>query len=100
MNKAGHISASERPLKVLTLLCIVLIAVVGVVQVTHVHSDESKIPSHECSMCAVAHAGILNNIVSPPTPLFVETTLVIVHEPISITSEFVSSYRIRPPPAV
>ena len=51
-------------------------------------------------MCAVAHSGILNTIVSPPTPFIVETTLILVPEPVSKSSEFVCSLHIRPPPAV
>lgn len=100
MKIAGHNSHGESYLKVTASLCVLLVVFVGAVQAVHVHTDDSSVPSHECTMCAVAHAGILNTIVSPPAPIFVETTLVLVFEPISKTSEFVSSLHIRPPPAV
>src|SRR5580698_8881632 len=95
-----HAWRHESHLKVLALLCALLVSLVGVVQATHVHSESSKLPSHECSMCSVAHAGVINNVVCPPVPLFVRTTLVVISDPISRSSEFVSSLHIRPPPAV
>lgn len=98
LSRAAYITQSERRLKILALLCVLLAVFVAAVQAVHVHTDDSNIPSHECTMCAVAHAGILNTTVSPPAPLFVETTLALVFEPISKTSEFVSSLHIRPPP--
>lgn len=90
----------EPYVKVLAVLCVLLVALVGAVQATHVHPENSKLPSHECTMCSVAHAGVLNNIVSPPVPLFVQTVFVVVFDPVSKSSEFVSSLHIRPPPAV
>ena len=87
-------------MKVLAVLCVLLVALVGGIQASHVHTDNSKLPSHECSMCSVAHAGVINNIVGPPTPSFVRTVLVVASDPISRSLEFVFSLHIRPPPAV
>ena len=72
--------------RALSLVCVFALAFAGFVQATHVHAENSKLPSHECSMCSVAHAGVLNNVVCPPVPLFVRTVLVIVSDPVSPSS--------------
>jgi hypothetical protein len=86
--------------KIIAVISISLVLLVSAIQATHVHTEDSKIPSHECTMCSVAHAGILNHVIPPPAPLFVQTSPVVVSEPISNASGFVSSLHIRPPPAV
>jgi len=85
---------------VLSLLCIGLVAFIGVVQAVHVHADNSKLPSHECSICSVAHAGVLSSAVYRPVPVFVRTVLSASPEVARKSFGFVSALRIRPPPAV
>lgn len=99
MKTTGHTARYKASVKLVPVLCVLLVVLVGVVQATHVHTENSKLPSHECSMCSVAHAGVLNNVVCPPVPVFVRTVLVVVSDPIAKSSEFVSSLHIRPPPA-
>jgi hypothetical protein len=97
---SGYKSRKGTAVAALSLLCVLLVTFVGVVQAVHVHSDNSKLPSHECSVCSVAHAGILSSTVYRPAPLFVRAALVVVPEAARNSLGFVSSLRIRPPPAV
>ena len=85
--------------RTLSLLCVFLIAFVGVVEVVHVHPANSRISSHECSICAVAHAGVLNKKQYRPAPVFARVNVVIQSEVTSKSSGFTHSQRIRPPPA-
>ena len=85
--------------RTLSLLCIFLIAFVGVVEVVHVHPANSKISSHECSICAVAHSGVLSKKQYRPAPVFGRITLVTPSEVTTKSSGFTHSQRIRPPPA-
>jgi hypothetical protein len=84
----------------LSLLCILLVTFTGIVQAVHVHADNSKLPSHECSVCSVAHSGVLSSAVYRPAPLFVRTVVTASPERTRSSFGFVSSLRIRPPPAV
>src|ERR1700674_1922486 len=84
----------------LSLLCILLVTFVGVVQAVHVHTDSSKLPSHEWSICSVAHSGVLSSTVHRPAPLFVRTVLMVSPDVVCKSSGFVFSLRIRPPPTV
>ena len=84
----------------MSLLCVLLVAFVGVVQAVHVHSDNSKLPSHECSVCSVAHSGVLSTAVYRPFDLFVRAVLTVSPEVARKSSGVIFSLRIRPPPTV
>jgi hypothetical protein len=86
--------------RALALLCVLFVGFIGFVQANHVHSDDSRLPSHECSVCAVAHAGVLHQLTYRPLTVFVRTIRVVVAEASPKASEFSSSLYIRPPPAV
>ncbi|SRR5580704_10332772 len=86
--------------KVLALACVLLVTFVGVVQAVHVHSENSKLPNHECSVCSVAHSGIIGHAFYRPAPVFARTVLFVAPDPVSKSSSFVSSLHIRPPPSV
>jgi hypothetical protein len=81
-------------------MCILLVTFTGIVQAVHVHTDNSKLPSHECSICSVAHAGVLSTSVYRPATVFVRTVLTTSPDAVCKSFGFVSSLRIRPPPAV
>jgi hypothetical protein len=95
----GYKSRKDTSILALSLLCILLVAFTGIVQAVHVHTDNSKLPSHECSICSVAHAGVLISTVYRPVPLFVRRVLVASPQVEHSSFGFVSSLRIRPPPA-
>jgi hypothetical protein len=81
-------------------MCILLVAFTGVVQSVHVHSDNSRLSSHDCSICSVAHAGVLSSAVYRPVPVFVRQILFVPPDLVRNSSGFVFSLRIRPPPTV
>jgi hypothetical protein len=80
--------------------CILLVTFVGVVQAVHVHTDNSKLPSHECSICSVAHSGILTSAVYRPVPVLVRSVLMLSPEAIGNSFGVIFSLRIRPPPTL
>jgi hypothetical protein len=77
---------------------VLFVAFIGFVQANHVHSDDSRLPSHECSICAVAHAGVLQQLTYRPLIVFVATTSVTIHEVAARSFDGSSSIYIRPPP--
>ena len=95
-NKPGR----DKSLVRLSWLCVLLVAFIGFVQATHVHTDNSKIPSHECTICSVAHSGALTSTVYRPAPVLVRTALAVSPEVVSKSCLVVFSLYIRPPPAV
>ena len=84
--------------KNLSLLCVLLVVFAGFVQAVHVHSQDSKLPSHECSVCSVAHAGVIAQAVYRPVPVFVRSARVVLPEVPVKSSDSVFTIHIRPPP--
>ena len=93
MNRKG------RGIRLLHVLCVLLVAISGFAQAIHAHPENSKLPSHECSFCSVAHSGVITSAVYRPAPVFVRTVLLVVPDAVSKSSGFVSSLHIRPPPS-
>jgi len=85
--------------RLLSLACILLVAFAGFAQAVHVHSEGSKLPSHECSICSVAHAGVLGTSIFQSAPLVGHTVLAALPKAVFRSSGFVFFLRIRPPPA-
>jgi hypothetical protein len=73
-------------------------AFTGFVQASHVHSDDSKIAGHDCSICPIAHAGVLSSANYEPTPVFIRTSVITPPTQISKSSDFILTVHIRPPP--
>ena len=86
--------------RALALLCVLFVGFTGFVQANHVHSSGSQLPGHECSVCAVAHAGVLHQATYRPLPVFVRSTQLVIAEATPKSSSFSFSLYIRPPPAV
>jgi len=84
----------------LSLLCVLLILLAAAAQVNHVHPDNSKTASHECSICSVAHSGAFVNAVYQPVPVFVPSVLAPRPQELLKPFFFVSHLYIRPPPSV
>jgi hypothetical protein len=72
-------------------------AFTGFVQVSHFHPDGSKLPGHDCSICPIAHAGVLSSANYEPTPVFVRTFFVAVTADSTESSELTFTLHIRPP---
>jgi len=86
--------------KLIALAGVLLVLFSGFAQAIHVHPEDSKLPSHECSLCSVAHSGAVVSVAYQPSPEFVPAPLFVAPEALHQSSGFVFSLRIRPPPAV
>jgi len=85
--------------RAVSVLCIALVCVMGTLQATHSHSENSTASHHTCSICATAHAG-LNTQTAASAPMLATAALassVTEDSPIfrPATAQF-----IRPPPAL
>jgi len=97
---SGYKLRKDKSVAALSLLCILLISFTSIVQAVHVHTDDSKLSTHECSICSVAHSGVLISALYRPVPLSVRTQVTSPTEGTRRSFGFVSSLRIRPPPSV
>ncbi|HEY1799718.1 MAG TPA: hypothetical protein VGG46_02190 [Terriglobales bacterium] len=91
----------EWHIKSLVLMCVLIVAFVGFVQAVHVHTDNSKVSTQDCTICSVAHSGVIQSVSVSPIPVFHRIVAAlqlpkIFHQ----SSGYVFSLRIRPPPAV
>src|SRR5271157_4336898 len=81
------------------LLSVALVCVMGTVQATHSHPENSTTCPHACSICATAHAG-LNTQTVASAPVLATAALAIPAAAISPTFRLVTTQFIRPPPAI
>ena len=80
------------------MLAVALMCVIGTLQATHSHSENSATSRHTCSICATAHAGL--SIQAPAAaPILVTAVLAILVAEASPIFRPVTTQFIRPPPA-
>lgn len=91
VNRGGFVRA-------VSVLCIVLVCVMGAVQVTHSHSENSGTSHHTCSICATAHA--VNTQTVGSAPVLATTVLAIPVAELFVIFRPVATQFIRPPPAL
>lgn len=84
--------------KVVCVLCVALVCVMGTVQATHSHSENSTTSHHACSICATAHVG-LNTQTVASAPVLATTVLAISVAEASAIFRPATTQFIRPPPA-
>jgi hypothetical protein len=82
------------------LFCVLLVFLTSFIAVAHFHANDSAVPDHACSLCALAHAGVAVNSVAAPAPVFSPTVLTELPATTPHSLLFVSSHYIRPPPQV
>ena len=80
------------------VLSIALVCVMGTVQATHSHPENSTTSHHTCSICATAHAG-LSTQTAASAPVLVTAALAILVAEVSAVFRPVITQFIRPPPA-
>jgi hypothetical protein len=80
------------------VLSIALVCVMGTVQATHSHPENSTTSHHTCSICATAHAGISTQTAAS-APVLVTAALAILVAEVSVIFRPVITQFIRPPPA-
>ncbi|HKM47660.1 MAG TPA: hypothetical protein VJX69_08730 [Terriglobales bacterium] len=81
------------------VLCIALVCVMGTVQATHSHSENSATSHHTCSICATAHAGVSTQTVASAPVLATVALASFVAEASPIFRPVTTPF-IRPPPAL
>ena len=80
------------------VLCVALVCVMGMVQATHSHPENSATSHHTCSICATAHVGVKTAPVAS-APVLVTTALASSVAEVSLIFRPVTTQFIRPPPA-
>jgi hypothetical protein len=80
------------------VLCIALVCVMGTVQATHSHPENSTTSHHTCSICATAHAGLSTQTVAS-APVLVTAVLASSVSEVSLIFRPATTQFIRPPPA-
>ena len=90
-NRSGFVRA-------VCVLSVALVCVMGTVQATHSHPENSTTSHHNCSICATAHAG-LSTQTPASTPVLATAVLAVLVAEVSPIFRPVTTQFIRPPPA-
>ena len=90
-NRGGFVRAK-------CLLSVALVCVMGTVQATHSHPENSTSSHHTCTICATAHAGLNTHPVASAPVLATAALATSVSETSAIFRPAVTQF-IRPPPA-
>jgi len=80
------------------VLSVALVCVIGTVQATHSHPENSTTSHHTCSICATAHAG-LNTETVVSAPVLAMAVLAVPVAEVSPIFRPLTTQFIRPPPA-
>jgi hypothetical protein len=81
------------------LLAVALVCVMGTVQATHSHPENSATSHHTCTICATAHVGLSTAPVAS-APVLATATLAIAVAEVAPVFRPVTAQFIRPPPAL
>ena len=98
----GMLKVSDSPgifVRAACVLCVALMCVMGTVQATHSHPENSTTSHHSCSICATAHVG-LNTQTVVSTPVIVTAALASPVAAVSLIFRPSTTQFIRPPPAL
>ena len=90
--------SGTRGYRAVALCCVLLIALTGFVAAVHTHANDSGLPNHSCSICALAHAGVAPTQVASALPVFAGSALFQASEQAPLSLLLVPSQFIRPPP--
>src|SRR5258707_14034397 len=82
------------------VVCVVLVLFIGFVAAVHSHPNASRAPERACSVCALAHAGVVPVALSAPVPVFARSALYVTRADSPRSLLLVSFLYIRPPPVV
>jgi hypothetical protein len=91
-NRGGFVRA-------VCVLCVALVCVMGMVQATHSHPENSTTSHHTCSVCATAHVG-LNTQTVGFAPVLATAVLANLVSEVFLTFRPATTQFIRPPPAL
>lgn len=97
---SSDLRTPTRAYRAAAVVCVFLIVLVGFVAAVHFHSDSGTAADRACSVCALAHAGVLPAELHSQLLIFVPTQISQAAEPALASLLSVSAHSIRPPPAV
>ena len=100
MRQSQHSRITRLAQRAGTLLCLVLVLLASLVAVAHVHLKAQNTQDRSCSICALAHSGVVPTAVSSPSLAFASTALALARCEQVHSLLLGSSLYIRPPPAV
>src|SRR6266436_9622415 len=75
MLRAVHPRALTLASRASALACVWLVLFIGFVSAVHSHPQASRTPERSCSVCALAHAGVVPVAVSAPAPVFASSAV-------------------------
>jgi hypothetical protein len=85
-------------IRAVCVLSIALVCVMGTLQATHSHPENSTASHHTCSICATAHAGLKTQTVAA-APVLATFVLASPAAEVSLIFRPATAQFIRPPPA-
>ena len=84
--------------RLVSLVCVVLLLVMGTAQAVHSHPDETKAPRHTCSICSTPNAK-LNTAEVSLAPVIVASPLADIETSTPRIFRPATVHFVRPPPA-
>jgi hypothetical protein len=100
MNTAAYSRALTLARRASAVVCVVLALFIGFVAAVHSHPDNSRADDRACSVCALAHAGVVPVAFTAPVPVFANYALHLTRAASPRSLLLVTSLYIRPPPVV
>jgi len=100
MNTSANPHALIMARRASAVVCVLLVLFIGFVAAVHSHPDNSRADERGCSVCALAHAGVVPVVLAAPVPVFASYALYVTRADSPRSLLFVSSLYIRPPPVV
>ena len=100
MNASAYSRSLIMARRASAVICVGLILFIGFVAAVHSHSDSSGTDERSCSVCALAHAGVVPVALAAPVPVFATYALYVTRADSPRSLLAVSSLYIRPPPVV
>jgi hypothetical protein len=100
MNTSAHSRTLTMARRASAVVCVGLVLFIGFIAAVHSHPDNSRADEHGCSVCALAHAGVVLVALGAPIPVFASYALYVTRADSPRSLLVVSSLYIRPPPVV
>src|SRR5450631_3116057 len=99
MTQPAHTRALTLARCASAVACVLLVLFIGFVAAVHSHPDASP-AERSCSVCALAHSGVVPVALTAPVPVFASSALYVTRTDSPRSLLLVSSVCIRPPPVV
>jgi hypothetical protein len=100
MELSLHLRTRARMFRAAAVLCVFLIFLTGFIAAVHFHAAGPGTSDRACSVCALAHSGVVPVISGQQSPILVPSVISEAAPASSHSLLLVSSQFIRPPPAV